>query len=732
MRQTVLLTVVALMVAGCPDDDTPAQIDGSGAADTIKPDARASTGVGEDIDKLTKLTLTSSYTLPAAFDAALTALSLDRSRLTFPDLGFTKAKDPTRLHWTDTIRHAGHRAPTLGYMAAEGVTAVVGTGDRDTTARELVGLMHAFNSTDAFQRLRYDQKIDLSDRTAPLMYALEQYYSQKPVEGHPSPPTKTWAQVAAALKGKVALIPLTTRVALGQAIVGLVRAAALRGMALTRRGKMTIKEWSALHTQVASSFNVYTKTVSDKAHPGFDFTMMARAGQLALRSVESLRLALKDTAPVKGAAFEVAGPFGRLVISLEQKDNAWDHQDIFLLVDAAGDDSYSGHAAANTTIYQPVSVVLDLSGDDTYKPSKDWTIDAAALSKTENAMQGAALMGVAILDDAAGDDSYLCSRHCQGAALFGVGVLLDHAGKDRYRGYHMSQGAAEMGLGLLLDRGKGVDRYETLQNSQGYGGPRGIGWLVDDGGGDTYVAIKKPLVYNWAGEGHNFTGGQGFGFGYRGGPYLSGGLGALLDLGGDDSYQCSVMCQGFGYFFGTGLHYDASGKDRYEITHKYGLGSATHQSVGLFIDGGGADTYRVSGDDEAIALGYDHGVAFHIDRGKEDDSYTVDNVGDFVLGFARHPAMGVLINEGGDDSYNLPAGKGARALGRSHVDANDRNASYAKDTVTLGLFLDLGGAKDTYPAARTDAGNGKTWRQTTSQGKGWTKGLDYGYGVDSE
>ncbi len=730
----LLLSVLILGVSGCPDDTGDTSSDSrisDGRLADVGPDTGPA-GLGQDVDKLIKRTLSSSYKLPAAFNDALKAMGLDRSRLTFPDLGLTKAKDPTRLHWTDTIRHAGDRAPTLGYMVIEDVTAAVTPGDSDTTARELLGLMHAYNSTDAFRQLRYDRRIDLSKQASPLMYALEQFYKHKPVEGHPSPPTKSWAQVKAGLQAKAATFPQAARRAIGQAIVGLVQAADLRHQALTKRGKMTIKEWSALHTKVAFNFNVYDNTVDAKAHPGFDFTLMAKAGQLALRSVESLRLALRDVPLKKGASLELLGPLGRVVISLEDRGNTWSHHDVFLLVDGGGHDTYRGHLAANTTIYQPVSVVLDLKGNDSYKGTKDWSIDDAKLSKTENAMQGAALMGVAILDDASGDDSYLCSRHCQGAALFGVGVLLDHAGKDQYRGYHVSQGAAEMGFGLLLDRGKGADRYETLQNSQGYGGPRGIGLLVDDGGDDRYLAIKKPLVYNWAGEGHNFTGGQGFGFGYRGGPYLSGGLGALLDLGGDDSYQCSVMCLGFGYFFGTGLMYDAAGKDRYEITHKYGLGSATHQSVGLFIDGAGADTYLVSGNDEAIALGYDHGVAFHIDRGKDGDSYTVDKVGDFVLGFARHPAMGVLINEGGDDTYNLPPGKGTRSLGRSHVDAKDRNASYAKTTVTLGLFMDLGGKKDTYPAARADTGNGKTWRQTTAQGAGWTKTLDYGYGVDSE
>lgn len=181
----------------------------------------------------------------------------------------------------------------------------------------------------------------------------------------------------------------------------------------------------------------------------------------------------------------------------------------------------------------------------------------------------------------------------------------------------------------------------------------------------------------------------------------------------------------------AGLLYDKQGDDKYTVKHKYALGAATHQSAGIFIDGKGADTYANTGDDEAIGLGYDHGVAFHIDRGDQDDTYTLVNAGDFVLGFARHPALGVLINEGGNDTYTVPASKGERAMGRSWVDADDRKGS-ASSTVTVGMFLDLGGASDTYNLVRTELKNNAAWRQTTALGAGWLKSLDFGYGLDSQ
>src|SRR5262249_39024708 len=138
----------------------------------------------------------------------------------------------------------------------------------------------------------------------------------------------------------------------------------------------------------------------------------------------------------------------------------------------------------------------------------------------------------------------------------------------------------------------------------GFGGTRGLGWLVDDAGNDKYLAVTTPIARDpqnapYDQEGSNFSGAQGFGWGLRAFDgtgraiaYLSGGLGALLDLGGDDTYECAVMCQGWGYFYGAGLLWDRAGSDSYTTWHKYGIGGATHQAIGIFVDGAGADHYE--------------------------------------------------------------------------------------------------------------------------------------------
>ncbi len=554
----------------------------------------------------------------------------------------------------------------------------------------------------------------------PLLAALRRYYEHAPVPGK-APPTVPWVELEPHFQAQLASWPLEIRTALALAIAGLVRSAEQRDAALTS-GDYTFAEWQSLHQTYLNQASTYTHEFGTDAHPHVDFELLNRAGQLAVRATESLRLALAGAPLQDGWALALDGPFGWITISMEDLPHEWiGAQDVFLLVDGGGDDSYVDFVATNTSIHNPVSVWLDLDGNGTYGLSSSWTIDDAMIP-TYAPLQGAGIFGVAVLDDAGGNDSYHAARRAQGCGIFGVGVLVDHAGSDRYEGYDSSQGHAEFGFALLADLGAEDDEYTTLQKSQGYGGPCGVGWLVDVGGNDTNLAIAEPLVYNWAGEGSNWSGSQGFGYGVRDGyftpnaPVFSGGLGGLFDLAGDDDYQCAVMCQGFGYAFGAGLFYDAEGNDDHRVTHKYAMGAATHWAIGLYLDDGGADTYRNSGDDECIGLGYDASVAFHIDRGAGPDVYTIDNIGDFAIGVSRIPALGVLINEGGDDEYHIP-GNGNRALGRSRLEPGNRDG-YLAEVINLGMFLDLGGSADVYDIASVDVDNGLEWIPDRSRRSG--------------
>jgi len=693
---------------------------------------------GTDTDETAVRSLVSGYSLPVEFYDALDAMGLPLTRLDFPDAGSTYATTPTRLHWTDTLRHQGDTAPRFAYMVAGDVEEAL-AGPADQVGREILSAQHTYDVREEFTTVRFDERYVMRDVDGPLVEALRAFYEHAPVEGHPSPPTRPWSEVRTELEAGIGAFPFDAQAALALAIRGLVRSAELRDEALLAKGWLSIEQWRLLHEGFisgGSGYDTYSHDYGTDGHAGFDFEAMSRAGQLGVRSVESLRLALADVEHVAGASVDLVGPLGRIAITLEDRADTWEADDWFLIVDGGGDDTYLDGVAVNSTIHLPVSVVLDMEGNDLYRPTDDWDITSGTVPGSISCMQGAGVFGVAILDDASGDDGYLAAHVAQGAAAFGVGVLLDHGGADSYRGYSGCQGSADFGYALLVDLGGGGDEYETLQKSEGYGGPRGMGWLVDDGGDDSYLAISEPLIYDWAGEGSNWSGSQGFGYGVRdgfftpGAPIFSGGLGALFDLAGNDDYECAVMCQGFGYAFGMGLLYDPSGDDDHLVTHKYAMGAATHWAIGVLMDGQGRDTYTNSGDDECIGLGYDASPAFHIDRGGEADVYTIDNFGDFTLGVGRIPGLGVLINEGGDDEYHVP-GSGLSSIGRSYTAAGNRDG-YLASVPNVGMFLDLGGTADVYDFARGDAGNGMTWIQTDPQGEDWDPANDFGYGLDTE
>ena len=201
-------------------------------------------------------------------------------------------------------------------------------------------------------------------------------------------------------------------------------------------------------------------------------------------------------APVPGARLDLTGALGRVTLALDAADDQWMGANVFLLVDAAGNDTYLDDTAANLDVFHPLAAVVDLAGNDQYHPSFGLgshrrEVSAAALGLGDGAAGGGPLRrgGAA---RRRGRRFVPVPALLQGYGLFGVGALLDHGGDDTYKGYDYSQGAAEYGFGLLLDTGGGADKYETLQTSQGYGGTRGMGWLVDDAGTTTTSRSRTP------------------------------------------------------------------------------------------------------------------------------------------------------------------------------------------------------------------------------------------------
>lgn len=379
---------------------------------------------------------------------------------------------------------------------------------------------------------------------------------------------------------------------------------------------------------------------------------------------------LKDV--VEGEIIDYVGIDGGYIIVGGPGVNHYQMDHIYAVIDTGGNDTYLW----NEGIPLETQTIVDRGGDDHYR--------------AVTGGPGAGWLGAALLIDAAGNDDYESALGGCGAGAFGFGLLFDDDGSDHYRCAAWSVGAAMYGGGALVDQGKQTDVYQSQVFSQGVGGPSGMGILVDAGGDELYRANGPiPSAYDTPGSYMAFS--QGIGTGIR--PYDAGGVGVLLDYGGNDRYEGGEFAQGGGYLWGVGLLRDESGHDLYYGT-RYAQGFAVHQAFGMLADLSGDDVY------------WGNSAA--------------------TQGAAWDQSIAVLFDAQGDDFYRAHSLSQGAAAQQSHAllrDAagNDRYWSYARDTqggagsngyhfdpmdpvYSLGILFDEGG-NDVYS---TGVGNGET------------------------
>jgi hypothetical protein len=402
-----------------------------------------------------------------------------------------------------------------------------------------------------------------------------------------------------------------------------------------------------------------------------------------------------------------------------------------LVIDFGNDLTFAGPAGANAGIDNPVSVCIDLDGNDIYR------------SGGRLPSQGAGVLGVGLLYDAAGDDEYIGAVSTQGMGLFGVGILLDGKGADNYTAELSGQGCGYFGIGLCLDAA-GDDRYYIYGSGQGYGGiGGGIGVLGDYAGNDFYKGEPSPEVFDLS-DYHseykiNGNGVQGVGFGRRGditdGHSWAGGVGAIIDISGDDHYLSGNWSLGCAYWFSTGIAYDGRGDDIYESCY-FTQGSGAHFCNAILIDEGGNDKHELYGTaGAALGFGWDYTNAFLINIGGE-DAY---RAGMISIGCAEIRSNAFLIDIGGNDIYRLKSG----ALGLGAVDYREyyrkptKTVTYYSDTRSLGCLIDIGGMDkylsftDTTETTHPHARDNSFWFNPSKSDS--TFGADnYGVGIDVE
>ena len=359
-------------------------------------------------------------------------------------------------------------------------------------------------------------------------------------------------------------------------------------------------------------------------------------------------------------------------------------QGIGLIIDVGGNDLYRGMIAASAGEDQGNAVVIDLNGDDTYA--------GAPLGLATGRL------GVGLLIDHDGNDVYQLDMGSGGAGFGGLGILFDAKGNDVYMGNRLTQGAAIGGLGLLLD-GAGNDRYTSHGFAIGFGGPLGVGAVIDITGNDHYqCGATYPSAYNAQDAPTGKPGdplyqydcfGLGAGSGQRiltkkmewQAYSLAGGWGILLDIEGHDHYDSANFSQGQGYFFGAGMKLDLDGNDEHQAA-RYGHGASAHFGVGLFIDRQGDDRYGSSGPFYNGGVAWDNSVSLMIDAGKGRDIYAFER--STGLGRADYSGWGLFIDEGGADQYHATSGFG---------DSSEKSVA---------AFFDLEG-KDTYTLPSTSS-----------------------------
>lgn len=271
------------------------------------------------------------------------------------------------------------------------------------------------------------------------------------------------------------------------------------------------------------------------------------------------------------------------------------------LYDEGGDDQYTVEAGGQGAGVLGYGVLVDAGGRDRYTI---WAFGEGF----------GYVRGVGILHDAQGDDVYDSkvtpilypspqsmgsnSSFTQGAGFGrradsvpdrlsmsgGVGVLRDRAGADRYTTGVFGQGTGYWGaVGMLLDGG-GDDLYNARWYVQGGAAHYAYGALVDDGGRDDFnmTATRENMT---AGAGHDFS------------------LGILVAGGSEpDTYRVPNLALGAGNACGAGIFIEEGGDDTYLARSALTVGNAALESltdpgrlmrptVGLFLDGGGADSY---------------------------------------------------------------------------------------------------------------------------------------------
>ncbi len=676
---------------------------------------------------------------PDAFAAALADL-----RLSPADLGYRAKGTWSRYPRPSTVPHVlpffedllaeplatYEAARTLGnavedLLTPEALTAPPAGEDRRETAFKLAVTLGTDRRIGGFRgySANLDPRPEADDplRRA-LLVLLERSGGRGPAPmAFGQPPAGEAADPAGGLSAAVQAVPAALHLPLARLVLDLVEA-----RAWIDRGLRHVS--AAQRAEVFALLPTLTEDTPDgtRYHPVLDDVARVLDEHSlhygALKALQAVQDARRGLEQARAGAGVVAGPPFRLALStpwglvhVSSAPGDEDLSDPFLVVTFGARPLRAPLGA--TSASRPLSVALLMDGATGVRD------DGPAASAGAGLARGVLGCGL-VWSAGASKTAWSARRWGLGAGLFGLGALVDEGGDDVYEARSAAMGAAFFGAGLLLEAA-GDDVYRLLEgDGQGFGGPGGIGVLADRSGDDAYEsepdAAKAGRADYHSAHKVAVSNAQGVGSGRRGdgsdGHAWAGGLGALIDVDGDDRYHAGNFSQGLGYWYGTGLLWDGGGDDAYTSVY-FTQGSGAHFAVGALIDESGDDVHVLRENaGAAYGFGWDVVNALLLDRGHGNDRYEARIIS---TGLAMVRSNAFFLDEGGDDRYVLDVG--AQGLGdvdrRPEYLTPGRTTTFPFHLGQVGVFLDLGGV-DVYerrgpdgatapdPAAR----DGATWR----------------------
>ncbi|MFI5401538.1 MAG: hypothetical protein ACHQ1G_01170 [Planctomycetota bacterium] len=225
--------------------------------------------------------------------------------------------------------------------------------------------------------------------------------------------------------------------------------------------------------------------------------------------------------------------------------------------------------------------------------------------------------------------------------------VLDLGGSDRWKGaFATPHRGSSSAVGIAVDLA-GDDVWDAGEEAAALGcGSLGIGALLDLGGNDRYVVKESGLGCGWFGTGllWDAAGNDTYVVKTRWGQGAAhAGVGALIDIAGDDRYECAEQSQGMGSTLGCGLLLDLAGNDAYVCRDDGNVSELyLNQSVAM-AQGCGYGRRADLGDGRSLAGGW----GLLVD-GQGNDRYHAQC---WAQGCGYWWGVGVLEDRGGDDVY---------------------------------------------------------------------------------